>query len=109
MDSLTKDTNKGLTQELKQAVIAIKTAILQSQGRAARMISGSQLSLYFGVGFWHPFLFHSPAASKLAIEELRIENSTFIHRSEARITQHSSFHIPLSTFNIPHSTFTLPI
>lgn len=52
MDALTKDINKGLTQELKQAVIDIKTAILQSQARAARMISGSQLSLYFGVGIY---------------------------------------------------------
>jgi len=45
-------TNKGLTQELKDAVYTIKTAILQSQSRAARMISGSQLSLYFGVGLY---------------------------------------------------------
>lgn len=40
---------KGLTAELKLAVQAIKGAILQSQSRAARMISGTQLSLYFGV------------------------------------------------------------
>ena len=106
-----------LTAELKQAVQTIKGAILQSQSRAARMISGTQLSLYFGVGlyvsansregtwgtgaiddiseqlhrelpglrgfsaqnirnmrqfaeFWQPFLFRSPSASKLAIEEL---------------------------------------
>lgn len=45
-------TNMGLTQELKDAVYTIKTAILQSQSRAARMISGSQLSLYFGVGLY---------------------------------------------------------
>lgn len=38
--------------ELKQAVQTIKTAILQSQSRAARMISGTQLSLYFGVGLY---------------------------------------------------------
>jgi predicted nuclease of restriction endonuclease-like (RecB) superfamily len=37
---------------LKQAVQTIKTAILQSQNRAARMISGTQLSLYFGVGLY---------------------------------------------------------
>ncbi|MBR1447542.1 MAG: DUF1016 family protein [Prevotella sp.] len=41
-----------LTQELRSAVKIIKTAILQSQARAARMISGSQLSLYFGVGLY---------------------------------------------------------
>ena len=40
------------TEEVKQAVNAIKAAILQSQGRAARMISGTQLSLYFGVGLY---------------------------------------------------------
>ena len=37
---------------IKQAVQTIKTAILQSQSRAARMISGTQLSLYFGVGLY---------------------------------------------------------
>ena len=44
--------NRGLTQELRQAVSDIKNAILKSQARAARMISGSQLSLYFGVGLY---------------------------------------------------------
>lgn len=44
--------NRGLTQELRQAVSEIKNAILKSQARAARMISGSQLSLYFGVGLY---------------------------------------------------------
>ena len=44
--------NKVITQELRQAVIDIKTAILQSQARAAKMISGSQLSLYYGVGLY---------------------------------------------------------
>ena len=43
---------KGLTAELKLAVQTIKGAILQSQSRAARMISGTQLSLYFGVGLY---------------------------------------------------------
>jgi len=37
---------------IQNAVDVIKTAILQSQSRAARMISGSQLSLYFGVGLY---------------------------------------------------------
>lgn len=116
-----KDNNNiEITQELRSAVKTIKTAILQSQARSARMISGSQLSLYFGVGlyvsansregtwgtgaidaissqlhrelpglrgfsaqnirnmrqfaeFWQPFLFHSPAASKLDIKELSSE------------------------------------
>ena len=35
--------------ELKSAVQTIKQAILQSQSRAVKMISGTQLSLYFGV------------------------------------------------------------
>ena len=42
----------NLPQDLGNAVKAIKTAILQSQSRAARMISGTQLSLYFGVGLY---------------------------------------------------------
>lgn len=44
-----KDNNIEKTQELRSAVKTIKTAILQSLARAARMISGSLLSLYFGV------------------------------------------------------------
>lgn len=38
--------------DFKQAVLTIKTAILQSQSRAVRMVSGTQLSLYFGVGLY---------------------------------------------------------
>ncbi|MBO7145934.1 MAG: DUF1016 family protein [Salinivirgaceae bacterium] len=38
--------------ELKSAVQTIKQAILQSQSRAVKMISGTQLSLYFGVGLY---------------------------------------------------------
>ena len=41
-----------LTEELKDAVKIIKTAILQSQSKAARMICGTQLSLYYGVGLY---------------------------------------------------------
>ncbi len=37
-------------QQYKQAVKDIKNAILQSQYRAAKMITGEQLSLYFGIG-----------------------------------------------------------
>lgn len=37
-------------QQYKQAVKDIKYAILQSQYRAAKMITGEQLSLYFGIG-----------------------------------------------------------
>lgn len=41
-----------MNEDLKDAVKTIKTAILLSQSRAARMISGAQLSLYFGVGLY---------------------------------------------------------
>lgn len=44
--------SRSLPQELREAVLAIKIAILQSQSRAVRMISGTQLSLYFGVGLY---------------------------------------------------------
>lgn len=47
-----KNTTTGMTQGVKNAVDTIKTAILQSQSRAVRLISGSQLSLYFGVGLY---------------------------------------------------------
>ena len=40
------------SEELKYAVQTIKDAILQSQSRAVQMISGAQLSLYFGVGLY---------------------------------------------------------
>ena len=36
--------------ELSGAVLAIKTAILQSQGRAARGVNQEQLALYYGIG-----------------------------------------------------------
>lgn len=39
-------------KDISQAVQTIKTAILVSQSRAARLISCSQLSLYFGVGLY---------------------------------------------------------
>ena len=41
-----------VTADVKQAVCVIKSAILQSQSRAVKMISGTQLSLYFGVGLY---------------------------------------------------------
>jgi hypothetical protein len=44
--------NNMTSTDLKQAVLTIKTAILQSQSRAVRMVSGTQLSLYFGVGLY---------------------------------------------------------
>ena len=37
-------------QQYKQAVRVIKDAILYSQFRAAKLVTGEQLSLYFGIG-----------------------------------------------------------
>ena len=37
-------------QPYKQAVSVIKDAILYSQYRAAKLVTGEQLSLYFGIG-----------------------------------------------------------
>lgn len=37
---------------LQEAVRTIKQAILESQYRAAKLITGEQLSLYFGIGFY---------------------------------------------------------
>ncbi|MBQ7572292.1 MAG: hypothetical protein IJT19_08650 [Bacteroidaceae bacterium] len=45
-----QNTSKVLTQELQSAVKTIKAAILQSQARAAQIINGEQLSLYYGIG-----------------------------------------------------------
>ena len=39
-----------ITNDITNAVLMIKRAILVSQSRAIRMISGEQLSLYFGIG-----------------------------------------------------------
>lgn len=41
---------KALPIELRTAVKTIKTAILQSQYRAAKTVNREQLSLYFGIG-----------------------------------------------------------
>ena len=45
-------TDIQISADVTQAVNVIKSAILQSQSRAVRMISGTQLSLYFGVGLY---------------------------------------------------------
>ena len=45
-------TDIQVTADVKQAVSVIKSAILQSQSRAVKIISGTQLSLYFGVGLY---------------------------------------------------------
>ena len=49
---MSNDSNlaKVSTAELSGAVLAIKTAILQSQGRAARGVNQEQLALYYGIG-----------------------------------------------------------
>ena len=45
-------TDVRISTDVTQAVNVIKSAILQSQSRAVRMISGTQLSLYFGIGLY---------------------------------------------------------
>ena len=49
---MSNDSNlaKVSSTELSGAVLAIKTAILQSQGRAARGVNQEQLALYYGIG-----------------------------------------------------------
>ena len=42
--------NIQLSSELRSAVQTIKTAILQSQARAAKGVNQEQLALYYGVG-----------------------------------------------------------
>jgi hypothetical protein len=39
-----------LPENIREAVKSIKTAILQSQYRAAKVVNKEQLSLYFGIG-----------------------------------------------------------
>lgn len=48
---MNKNDNTSLMQ-YRHAVSVIKSAILQSQSNAAKMISGTQLSLYYGVGLY---------------------------------------------------------
>lgn len=45
--------NTSISTELLSAVKAIKTAILQSQYRAAKSVNREQLSLYFGIGWYN--------------------------------------------------------
>ena len=62
-----------MSTDLRQAVQTIKTAILQSQSRAARMISGTQLSLYFGVGLYVSVNSRKGAWGTGAIDEISLE------------------------------------
>ena len=39
-----------ISTTVKNAIITIKTAILRSQYKAARMVNREQLALYFGIG-----------------------------------------------------------
>ncbi|MBQ0157308.1 MAG: DUF1016 family protein [Bacteroidales bacterium] len=49
---MASDNNIQFTDDLRQAVSDIKRAIVVSQSRALRMISGQQLSLYYGIGIY---------------------------------------------------------
>ena len=66
-----------VSADVKQAVNVIKSAILQSQSRAVKLISGTQLSLYFGVGLYVSANSRKgtwgTAAIKLISEQLRRE------------------------------------
>lgn len=44
------DNGTNTSTGLHEAVLLIKTAILQSQSRAIQMVNQEQLSLYFGIG-----------------------------------------------------------
>ena len=45
-------------RKYQNAVDVIKTAILQSQARAARAVNQEQLALYYGIGHWNSY-FHA--------------------------------------------------
>lgn len=49
-EHMSNENKNILTADLKQAVQTIKTAILQSQYRAAKSVNREQLSLYFSIG-----------------------------------------------------------
>ena len=53
-------------QQYKQAVRVIKEAILHSQYRAAKLVTGEQLSLYFGIGAYVSLIWQ-PSAAKLQL------------------------------------------
>ena len=48
-----------LSKEWREAIKAIKSAILQSQYRAAKGVNREQLSLYFGIGRYISEHFHN--------------------------------------------------
>ena len=45
-----KNDGNLLTEEVREAVYAIKAAILKSQAKTAQMVNHEQLSLYYGIG-----------------------------------------------------------
>lgn len=51
-------------QQYKQAVRVIKDAILYSQYRAAKLVTGEELSLY---EYWKQYLIWQPSAAKLQL------------------------------------------
>lgn len=53
-------------QQYKQAVRVIKESILHSQYRAAKLVTGEQLSLYFGIGAYVSLIWQ-PSAAKLQL------------------------------------------
>ena len=48
--AMKKNDDNLMTADVREAVCAIKAAILKSQARAAQMVNHEQLSLYYGIG-----------------------------------------------------------
>ena len=65
-------------QQYKQAVRVIKDAILYSQYRAAKLVTGEQLSLYFGIGAYVSLIWQPSAAKlQLSINQDTIDTECF--------------------------------
>ena len=76
-----------MEQQYNEAVTAIKQAILQSQYRSVKLITGEQLSLYFGIGRYVSANSRTGTWGTGAIEErtawlawiLRTEHTQYAH------------------------------
>lgn len=67
-------TNSNIEQtSIAQAVRDIKSAILLSQSRAVKMISGEELSLYFGVGNYVSLHSRHGGWGKSIVEKISIQ------------------------------------
>ena len=71
-------------QQYKQAVRVIKEAILHSQYRAAKLVTGEQLSLYFGIGAYVSLIWQ-PSAAKLQLSCLLYTSPSPRDRQKSRM------------------------